>query len=549
VSAVLIPPPPTQPLPDDYTRQPRLAPSAEVHPPIDGQGHWVLQHGSRYVRINERVAELVDVLDGERDHEALADRLGSGWSTERVGSAISQLDSLKLLDDGETPPPKIAPRFQIVPPMTFQLTVLRPGRAMQALRPVFARLFSKGAVAAGALCVLLGVVALVAQHQAVATTLNSPMSALTFTGVLFALLFGVSLHELGHAAVLIRYGGKPSRIGVMLFYLMPAFFCDVSDAWRLPDRKQRVHTALAGPAVQTSLAAVSALVAWPLDDGAAKTCLLFFAISSYATGLLNLTPFIKLDGYIALMSHVDTPYLRDKSMADARRTMARLLFGGTYKRELPTRWTILYGLGCLAFPLYFITTALGTWVDTMQRVGWIGLLLASSVISYALYLLARGGVRLAAEVKAAGVSRVRVVAVSAALLAAGVGALFLPIQQTLAAAYVTDASGTRLVLPQGSADQLVREGQQVTLRTNGLIMNDDVATARVGPTPAQPADVSVSAFFPIDMGSAVGMPATAFALDLDRAPSPANGTAEVAVGEVPLWKSLHRTYVLPFLPN
>lgn len=59
------------------------------------------------------------------------------------------------------------------------------------------------------LCVLLGAGALIAQRDAVAVTLNSPLSAVSFTGVLVALLLGVSLHELGHAAVLIRYGGGP----------------------------------------------------------------------------------------------------------------------------------------------------------------------------------------------------------------------------------------------------------------------------------------------------------------------------------------------------
>ncbi|MFI1505130.1 daptide biosynthesis intramembrane metalloprotease [Streptomyces sp. NPDC020597] len=545
MSAVTSPPPPTVPA---HTRRPRLAPSAEVHSPADGQGDWVLQHGARYVRITEHVADLVQELDGERDHETLAARLGGSWSTERVGSAISRLDSLRLLDDGETKAPAVAPRFQIVPPMTLQLTLLRPGRTMQALRPVFARLFSRGVVAAGMLCVLLGAGALIAQRDAVAVTLNSPLSAVSFTGVLVALLLGVSLHELGHAAVLIRYGGRPSRIGVMLFYLMPAFFCDVSDAWRLPDRRQRVHTALAGPAVQTSLAAASALAAWPLADGTAKTCLLFFAVTSYGTALLNLTPFIKLDGYIALMSHVDVPYLRDRAMADARRALARFLFGGTYQRELPTRWTVVYGFACLAFPVYFLSTALQTWLGTLQRVGWVGLLLAASGLSYIGWMLVRGALRLSAEVKAAGVRRARVGAVCAALGAAVCAALFLPVHQTVAAAYVTDASGTRLVLPQGSSAELVHGGQRVMLKTNGLVLQDDVATARVGSAPAAQTEVPVSTYFPVDLGSAVDMDSTAFPLDLDRTPTPATGTAEVELGSVPLWKSLHRTYVLPFLP-
>ncbi|GGN43384.1 hypothetical protein GCM10012285_24760 [Streptomyces kronopolitis] len=545
MSAVTSPPPSAVPA---HAQRPRLAPSAEVHSPPGGQGDWVLQYGARYVRITKHVAELVQELDGERDHEALAVRLGGAWSTERVGSAISRLDSLKLLDDGETSPPAVAPRFQIVPPLTLQLTLLRPGRTMQALRPLFARLFSRAVVAAGLLCVLLGIVALVVQRDAVAVTLNSPLSAVSFAGVLVALLLGVSIHELGHAAVLIRYGGRPSRIGVMLFYLTPAFFCDVSDAWRLPDRRQRVHTALAGPAVQTSLASASAFAAWPLADGTAKTCLLFFAVTSYGTALLNLTPFIKLDGYIALMSYVDVPYLRDRAMTDARRTLARILFGGTYQRELPTRWTITYGFACLAFPVYFLSTALQTWLGSLQRVGWVGVLLAAAGLSYIVWMLIRGAFRLAAEVKAAGVRRARVGAVCAVLAATTGAVLFLPTHQRVAAAYVTGPSGTRLVLPQGSSAALVRPGAQVTLKTNGLLLHDTLATARVGSAPAGETKVPVSTYFPVELGGVVGMDSTVFPLDLDRTPTPATGAAEVELGSVPLWKSLHRTYVLPFLP-
>jgi len=233
--------------------------------------------------------------------------------------------------------------------------------------------------------------------------------------------------------------------------------------------------------------AASALAAWPLADGTAKTCLLFFAVTSYGTALLNLTPFIKLDGYIALMSHVDVPYLRDRAMADARRALARFLFGGTYQRELPTRWTVVYGFACLAFPVYFLSTALQTWLGTLQRVGWVGLLLAASGLSYIVWMLVRGALRLSAEVKAAGVRRARAGAVCGALAAAVCAALFLPVQQTVAAAYVTDASGTRLVLPQGSSAELIHAGQRVTLKTNGLVLQDDVATARVKINPAQSA--------------------------------------------------------------
>ena len=39
--------------------------------------------------------------------------------------------------------------------------------------------------------------------------------------------------------------------------------------------------------------------------------LILFASGAFLGGLLNLIPFVKFDGYLALMSHVDVPRLRD----------------------------------------------------------------------------------------------------------------------------------------------------------------------------------------------------------------------------------------------
>lgn len=84
----------------------------------------------------------------------------------------------------------------------------------------------------------------------------------------------------------------------------------------------------------------------PLHDG-----MLIFGVSTYLTGVLNFVPLVKLDGYLALMSHLDIPHLRDRSMTDARRFLARILFGGRYSRELPQlTWAVPFGFACMLFP-------------------------------------------------------------------------------------------------------------------------------------------------------------------------------------------------------
>ncbi|MET9610523.1 daptide biosynthesis intramembrane metalloprotease [Streptomyces sp. NPDC006512] len=535
--------------PAAHTRRPNRAPGTEIHPPMGDGGTWVLQRGPRYIRVTPSVADLAEHFDGERDHQDLARLMGRTWTPELVAVAVDRLDGLGLIDRGDMKAAGPDPRVKMIPPFTVQLTLLRPGRAMQALQPLFARLGNRAVIGSALLTALVGLIALAVQHTFVKSSLSGPLSPLTYLGILAGLVIGTSIHELGHAATLIRYGGRPSRIGIMLFYLMPAFFCDVSDSWRLPQRRQRVHVALAGPTVQTFLAGAAALAAWPLAEGGLKTGLVFFALGSYLTGLLNLLPFIKLDGYIALMSHVDVPYLRDRAMTDARRALARLLFGGTYTRELDTRWTTWYGLACMAFPLYLLSTALDLWIDLLQRGGTIGVCLAGSALSYALYFLVRGAQRLAGEVRAAGAAPRRVVPVTAALAAAAGALMFLPVTHTVPAAYVTRGQHTELVLLDGADTDRLAPGQQVTLTANGPVLHPVVGTAAIAAGAPGPGTAPLSSFFPISLDGAPELPVTSYRLTVDGTPGQPTGAAEVATGTLPLWEVAYRTYISPFIPS
>ncbi len=133
-----------------------------------------------------------------------------------------------------------------------------------------------------------------------------------------ALGLATLFHEAAHGLTLTRLGGRPRRAGFMLFYLTPAFFVDVTDGWRLADRRHRVAIALAGPAVHATAAAVAMLAALGLPASTARETLLLLAISCTVVVLVNLIPFVRFDGYIALMSALDEPNLRGGRSATAR---------------------------------------------------------------------------------------------------------------------------------------------------------------------------------------------------------------------------------------
>ncbi len=69
------------------------------------------------------------------------------------------------------------------------------------------------------------------------TTLG-PMSLLV---VAFTSALGTFCHEFGHAAALVRHGGKKPEIGVGVYVIFPVMHTDVSEAWRLSRKKRSLR--------------------------------------------------------------------------------------------------------------------------------------------------------------------------------------------------------------------------------------------------------------------------------------------------------------------
>src|SRR5437870_13876116 len=75
--------------------------------------------------------------------------------------------------------------------------------------------------------------------------LYTPSTYTIGTVVLFwsALMVVVCVHELGHGFTCKYFGGQVHELGAMLIYFQPAFYCNVNDAWTLPDLRARLWVA------------------------------------------------------------------------------------------------------------------------------------------------------------------------------------------------------------------------------------------------------------------------------------------------------------------
>ncbi|MFK4070827.1 daptide biosynthesis intramembrane metalloprotease [Streptomyces sp. NPDC029674] len=532
--------------------RPRPAPDLQVHEPLKEGTPWLVQRGSQhYIRVGADIVRLLRSMDGARDHRALVKALGPPWRESDVARAVERLDRMKLLEDGARRH-RGGSRFTYVPPLTFQFTVVRPERLLRRLTPQLGALAGRtGAGLALALSVG-GALALALHAPDVSRALGEPLPLSHLIALTCASVATTALHELGHGVVLTHHGGKPSRMGVMLFYLMPAFFCDVSDGWRLPHRRQRVQVAAAGIATQMVIAGTAALTAWAAGGTGgvldAWDTVLVFAVLTYTTGLLNLLPFVKLDGYIALMSRLDLPHLRDRTMTDARSFLAKALFGGTgYTRELPRlRWSVPFGLASMVFPLYLIALAASLWLGLIQGTGLIGATLILTGVCALGHRAWTGARRLTRQARDAGARTGRITVVW--LLVAGAvaaAAAFVPVSYTITGGYVTKAGRTTLTLPATADRAALREGAKVTLERRGAVTHTDLATAHITTPTAQHGTAPLSAFVPVREGDTVPVPAYHVPLRVDTGEPDEVGTARVAAGNRPLGTWLYLNYIAP----
>lgn len=144
------------------------------------------------------------------------------------------------------------------------------------------------------------------------------------------LLFVLTLvfHEFGHASACAYYGARPSDIGFALYLVYPAFYSDVTSAWRL-SRWQRVAVDLGGTFFQFAITGVIivAYARWQLPE-------LWIAFGLVVYGaLFSLNPIFKFDGYWVLADALGVTHLSKQPGILVRQLVNRLR--GMEVRPLP----------------------------------------------------------------------------------------------------------------------------------------------------------------------------------------------------------------------
>lgn len=156
-------------------------------------------------------------------------------------------------------------------------------------------------------------------------------SAWDVLGVLLLNLLCLGLHELGHAIVARYYGVNVPEIGVMLYFLFPVAYTNVSGLHLLTDRRKQLRILLAGSYVNLGLIGLSLLLLYFIPTPAIAAYATASILINLGTILLNCVIFLKFDGYYILEILLDEPGFRETAMQHFRMELS--LFGRKHQAE------------------------------------------------------------------------------------------------------------------------------------------------------------------------------------------------------------------------
>lgn len=456
------------------------------------------------IRVSGEIAAMIDRARtvytecSERGEELDLDRISAslenGWSATRINDTLAaiQRSSPRL---ASAVPQQRRKWIEYSPPFIVRLSLINPSRLLSRRSVLVRALATRPFAIVIAALWLVGACGAVFVVFSTDSPLNGRIPLWSYFATLGTVYLTVALHELMHAGTLIAYGGTSRRMGFMIFYLLPAFFSEVTDAWRLPP-KRRVAVALAGIASQGALAGLVVL-AMPFLSGYWQTMAAIFIVVMIAFGLANLIPFLKLDGYIALVGGLDLPHLRQKSIASARAWFARRLVGMHTVPPLTQRWAVPFGIACGVAPIFMFVLAVQVIGSNLWAFGRIApiaqLATIVALLLFGLVFLVRGSMRLRRE----GARRSRVAGgYVLPILAVTVGLAALPFPWKQGGSYVMSDGQPAMVL--GPSNVRPDPGTKITLTRVGLGRPAPVGTARVSTHKPVSCDVPLSALAAVD---------------------------------------------------
>ena len=335
---------------DRLVKQPkRLAPlREEVHclpgpTQYDGSPSWTLHDpaNNRFFRIGWLEHEILlrwNLDDPERialsicedtvlntDHDTVmqfAEFLANQQLLYPVGAEAVQRLKKQALASRKSPLQWLVHNY-----LFFKIPLFRPDPFLKWLYPYLRWIYTRHCLFGMLFAWLLSVYLISRQWDVFLNTFSSFFNWQGLAQYFIALSFAKILHELGHALTAHRFGCRVPTMGVAFMVMYPMLYTDASELWTLNKRSQRLAIGAAGMIAELMLAVLAALLWNVLDEGALRSAVFLLASSTWImTLMVNLSPFMRFDGYYLLSDWVKIENLQPRAFTYTRWQLRRWLF-------------------------------------------------------------------------------------------------------------------------------------------------------------------------------------------------------------------------------
>ncbi len=236
----------------------------------------------------------------------------------------------------------------------FKIPLLQPDRLLAWLYPKLSWLFTRWCAYGLLACAVTGIYLLSRQWEQFTNTFLHFFNWQGLSQYFLALVFAKVLHEFGHALTAHRYGCRVPTMGVAFMVMYPMLYTDANETWKLNSRQQRLAIASAGIIAELGLAAVSTLLWTFLSDGPVRSAVFLLASSTWILTLaINLSPFMRFDGYYLLADFIKIENLQPRAFAYNLWVIRRFIFGTD---DPPPEWLPS------STARFFVFYAWGTWL-------------------------------------------------------------------------------------------------------------------------------------------------------------------------------------------
>jgi putative peptide zinc metalloprotease protein len=322
----------------------------------------------RFFHFDPRERSILNLLDGRRPpadvlHTARSLRPDEVLATDSLLGFVAEArrNGLVLLEGGAVQRKPLKRPTASRSLSSFKIPLFNPAAAVTWLKPLSRMFFSRAALQLWLSLVVSSVVLLVTRFDDAGARLPAAQAWATpsmLAVILVVLGLCKVVHELAHATAAIRYGAPVEECGVMLFYLLPCFYCDVSNAWLLPSPRQRILISAAGMLAELGLAAMATWMWWFSWPGPVQSiCLTVMVTCSVNTLLLNGNPLMRFDGYFVLVDLLGLPNLADRARTWWTKTWERVVYGLPGHVDLTGQGIVLALYGAASFVYRWLVLA------------------------------------------------------------------------------------------------------------------------------------------------------------------------------------------------